>query len=124
VENYNIMIRGGMVALENFVSDNMYTAHNYSALIVTGQAADAIGDNYAHAVTFIRLANGTVALLDYEYPEIQHYPKPLDAGLTFSFQKEFSNYTLFQIYEVARVPVTEDEAIRINNEMHYVMTGK
>jgi hypothetical protein len=124
VQHYDISVNGGMYALEEFVKDNMYEAHNYSALIVTGQGKGDVGDEYGHAVTFIRLANGTVGLLDYEYREIKHYPRPLDAGLTFKFVEEFINYTLFQVYEIAREPVTEDEATRINNEMHFVMTGK
>ena len=124
MEWYDIRTKGGKLALEQFVNDNMYKAHNYNELIVTSQGIDAVLDDYSHAVAFVRLGNGTVALQDYWYNETQYFPKPKETGVTFNFKGEFANYFTFQVYEIARVPVTEDEAIRINNEMTYVMTGQ
>ena len=120
----------------------MLLHRNYKELVVIGLSQGEVLA-FSHACTLIhrdlqpskkkkknptspKKQRSVIKLLDNNKDEVLQYPEPVKAGACerLNFVAHFGKYEVTKIYCIERRKVNEEEALRINNQMTLVMTGR
>lgn len=106
LETFKVEDGQGSNSIKAFITDRMLDTFEHSELIVVGAAQGAVVA-YSHACTFVAIDQGSkrhLAYLDCQSRDVEWYPA-VPSGQTgplLSFNDEFDNYWVLQVFCIER----------------------